>query len=367
MPVIDRKYPLTAEGWTPTLLTELLQDQRPGTRVEKVTVAERNLYGEGMVSTAARLTLDLDYAGPTDLPRRVVVKIAQTVMPAQRLYENEVAFYARLRPELEIEAPASFAGGFDAESGTQALVMEDLRERGISFPNVTIAVPLDSIRGLIETLAWLHARFWQSPRFAGDLSWVQSHMAGPLHELFHDPTMFPAMIAEVVRTEQFKREMVERLGLTVEQLYDGFRAVQAHQARLPQTLLHGDTHIGNTYALPDGRGGLLDWQLFSRGYCLHDVSYLLDPGLSVAERRTHERELLGLYLDRLRAHGVANAPTPEEAWTEYRRAAVWNVYIGWLTTPVVNYGWEISVMAHLRVMTAFEDLETAKLLASDPG
>ena len=41
---------------------------------------------------------------------------------------------------------------------------------------------------------------------------------------------------------------------------------------------------------------------------------------------------------------------------------VWGVYIGWLTTPVVNYGWEINVMNHLRLTTAYEDHETAKLV-----
>jgi hypothetical protein len=48
---------------------------------------------------------------------------------------------------------------------------------------------------------------------------------------------------------------------------------------------------------------------------------------------------------------------------EYRRTLVWGVYIGWLTTPVVNYGWEINVLNHLRLTTAYEDLETAKLVA----
>jgi hypothetical protein len=33
-----------------------------------------------------------------------------------------------------------------------------------------------------------------------------------------------------------------------------------------------------------------------------------------------------------------------------------------LTTPVVNYGWEVSVMAHLRTTTAYEDFETGKLI-----
>ena len=42
---------------------------------------------------------------------------------------------------------------------------------------------------------------------------------------------------------------------------------------------------------------------------------------------------------------------------------IWGVYIGWLTTPVVNYGWEINVVNHLRLMTAYEDLDTASLLA----
>jgi Ser/Thr protein kinase RdoA (MazF antagonist) len=31
------------------------------------------------------------------------------------------------------------------------------------------------------------------------------------------------------------------------------------------TLLHGDSHLGNTYSLPDGRSGLLDLQVIWRG------------------------------------------------------------------------------------------------------
>jgi hypothetical protein len=42
---------------------------------------------------------------------------------------------------------------------------------------------------------------------------------------------------------------------------------------------------------------------------------------------------------------------------------MWGVYIGWLTTPVVNYGWEINVMNHFRLTTAFEDHDTARLIA----
>ncbi|MEO6092312.1 MAG: hypothetical protein ABIT04_07555 [Novosphingobium sp.] len=41
---------------------------------------------------------------------------------------------------------------------------------------------------------------------------------------------------------------------------------------------------------------------------------------------------------------------------------VWGVYIDWLTTQVVNYGWEVSVIAHLRTTSAYEDLETGKFI-----
>jgi hypothetical protein len=60
---------------------------------------------------------------------------------------------------------------------------------------------------------------------------------------------------------------------------------------------------------------------------------------------------------------VHQPPSFADAWQEYGRAMIWGVYIGWLTTPVVNYGWEINVVNHLRLTTAYEDLGTARLVA----
>jgi aminoglycoside phosphotransferase (APT) family kinase protein len=45
-------------------------------------------------------------------------------------------------------------------------------------------------------------------------------------------------------------------------------------ARSPQTLLHGGPHIGNTYVLPDGEVGFLDWQVVRRGDWSLDLGYL---------------------------------------------------------------------------------------------
>ena len=142
--------------------------------------------------------------------------------------------------------------------------------------------------------------------------------------------------------------------------------MQHHQAGLARTICHGDTHVGNTYVLPDGTPGLVDWQLAAQGHGMHDVTYLIVTALSVAQRRAHERELIAHYLDRLATAGVHAPPTFDEAWLEHRRAAVWGLYIGWLTTPIANYGWDITVCNHIRLVTAYRDLDTAAAIADLP-
>ena len=203
-------------------------------------------------------------------------------------------------------------------------------------------------------------RYWQSPRLTGDLAILETHTEGELASFMHD--FVPHAIQQEIDTENFKREMVARLRTTGDELRRGVARLHQHQQTLPHTVLHGDTHIGNTYLLPGGRAGLLDWQLTVRGHHMHDVNYLITTALPIDVRRDNERALLAFYLERLKEHGVADAPGFDETWDEYRRCLVWGVYIGWLTTNIANYGWEICVLNHLRLTTAFEDNDTAALI-----
>jgi aminoglycoside/choline kinase family phosphotransferase len=360
---VAHHHPTSAAGITPAYLTGLLGELHPGTWVDAVEIVDAKNYGEAMVSTAARAAVKLRYApGSPPLPNRLVLKLARGIDDIMApFYANEVAFYRHIRPELAIEAPQCFGGDFDPVSTHFALVLEDLTARDALFPNVTQRITPDNVRALLDTLADLHARYWESPRFSGDLAWVQTHLAGGVAELMNG--MAPVYIQHEIDNEAFKRELVQRLRTTGPELLAGVQAVQRYQASLPQTLLHGDAHLGNTYLLSDGRGGLLDWQLMVRGHAMHDVNYLITTALSIADRRAHEHGLLAHYLDRLAGNGVMAVPSFAEAWREYRRAVIWGVYIGWLTTPVVNYGWEINVLNHLRLTTAYEDHETAKLVA----
>ena len=363
-------FPFSADELTLAALNELLHTLHPKTDVTSFQVRETFLFGSGQVSTAGRIALALEYAGDgaDALPRDVMLKVTRPELGALPLYANEVAFYTRLRPELgaSVETPRCVGGTFDPATGTFGLALEDLRVRGASFSSVRTPHSIADIRSLLGSAARLHARFWTSPRFAADLDWVQTHVSGELHQLFDHPQLVPALIRQQVADVQFKRELVESVGQTPDTLHAQVRRVQARQARLPRTLVHGDMHAGNTYRLPDGTGGLVDWQLTVRGFCMHDVTYLLITGLSVEQRRRHERELLAFYRDELRAAGVADAPDPEATFLEYRRAVAWCAYVGWLTTPIDNYGWDVTVMNHVRLLTAYRDLETAAAIASLP-
>lgn len=359
-------HPTSAADITPAYLTRLMAQAVPGVTVTHVDMVEAKTYGEQFVSTAGRVIVNVRYGpgSPADLPTRLVVKVARGVDKILApFYENEVNFYNRVRPELDLETPRSFGAGFDAVSSDFAIVLEDLTLRGATFPSVLSPVTLDNVRSILSQQAKLHARFWESPRLrpGGDLAWAGSHVEGEVAELM----MVGAepLIQHEIDTVSFKREMVQRLRTTGPALRNGTLALHRHQQSLPQTLVEGDMHIGNSYILPDGSGGLLDWQLTCRGHHMHDVSYLVTTALSVEDRRAHEQDLVRFYLDRLAVEGVADCPSFEESFTEFGRCLMWGVYIGWLTTPVVNYGWEITVMNHFRLTTAFEDHETARLIA----
>lgn len=353
------------------LLNRLVHEQRPDIRFSGFRITDSHTVGLGQASSAGRICIEVDYegGGRADLPRNLVLKVARAgsdpKQPEPRagaggtLYRNEVNIYRHINPASFLESAAFYGGAYDSDSNAMLLILEDLGDRGVTFPHVNVPTSLTRMQSLLDQLAILHARYWNSPRLAESADWLESHTQGRIHDQFQ---ALPPHVERELAAEQFKREMVERTGTDAAGLFRQVNRLQQHQATLPQTLCHGDTHIGNTYRLPDDSGGLFDWQLASKGFCLHDVSYLLATGLSVGERRTHEHELLAYYRERLRAHGVRDVPALDDLWVEYCRGMVWGLYIGWLITPVVNYGWEITVMANLRTMTAYEDLGTSRLI-----
>lgn len=353
--------PETFDKLTSEFLTRVVQTRTPGVEVKDFEIVDVKRFGDTMVSTSDRLTLQLEYGpgAPEDLPRKVSVKLKRYIDNALgELYDNEVNFYVRLRPELDIEAPKALGGICDKESALFYLLLEDLTERNARFPNATTDVSLSEVQAVLDQFAKLHAGFWESSRLMTDLSWYQAHVAGSLHEQMK--AGLPLTIGADMPRNPLKQELIDRLGTSLDELYTGYLALQEYQATLPQTILHGDGHIGNTYLLPDGSAGLLDFQLTARGAYAHDLNYLIVTALDVKARRRHERDLVGYYLEVLKREGIAKPPVFEDAWTEYQRGILWSFYVGWLTTPIANYGEAINRTNLIRIATAFEDNDTKK-------
>jgi hypothetical protein len=363
--MIAALFPAGPNDLTPELLTRALATQHPGVEVATVELASVKRCGEGVASTADRIVLDLTYAPCADggLPERMVLKtmLVSPHAPGE-MYETEVRFYNEIRPQLDIETPQAYAAAFDPATSQFGVLLEDLTARHACFPDATQPVTVDDVAAILTQLARLHARFWCSDRFARDLAWVATPTRGGMSGIFERHGL--EIIRDQLRRHPFKADLIAPLGADLDELWAALGVSRTRLASAPETLLHGDTHIANTYLLPDGTGGLLDWQLQVRGCFAHDVNYLICTALPTEIRRAEERGLLAHYLAELRDHGVTDAPTADEAWEWCRRAVIWGLVIGWLITPPENYGTAITVANTERMVAAVADLDAFAALGS---
>lgn len=340
-------------------LNALLQQQYPEARLAGYEVLELLQCGDGLASTADRAILALDFEPGRDagIARQVMLKTMLLSPHApQVMYETEVNFYRRLRPALQLETPRAYASEFDASSGQFGIIMDDLSLRNAVFPNAQDNISLQQMQGLLATLARLHASFWNSERFNSELKWVPTPYKGGMSNVFIDYGL--DIIRDQVRQHEFKQQLIAPLGRSLDAMWQALWQVQDLFSKQVQTLLHGDTHIANTYLLGENAGGLLDWQLMVRSVWSHDVAYVMATGLTIEQRRQHENELLAFYLDQLAMQGVNNAPSLDEARALYRRSLIWGLVIGWLITPPANYGEAITVANIEKLVTAVTDLES---------
>jgi hypothetical protein len=352
-------FPSDLSELTPEVLTAALAHWGPPVKVVGVEVVTSKRCGDGVASTADRAVLDLTFAEGTGdgLPRRMVLKtmLATPHAPAA-MYENEVRFYRDLRHELEIEAPVAFASHFDEATGQFGMLLEDLTARGARFPTALDPVGLEEVRSILGHLATLHAQFWESPRFGADLAWVATPTSGGMFDVFDMIGL--ELIEDQVARNPFKQDLIAPLGRSVAEMWEPLWRVQRRHSSGPSTLLHGDPHVGNTYLLPGGRGGLLDWQLMMRGSWAHDVTYLMVTALPSEVRRRHQSDLLAEYLDHLGASGAPDVPGLDAAFEQCRAAALWGLVIGWLICPPENYGQPVTEANISRAVIAVQDLET---------
>ncbi len=310
---------------TPQLLTGLLAQRHPGVVVEGVEVLDESS------GSANRLRLRLTHSGgEVALPTSLFLKrnLPDFAFPRE-MYVNEVRIYRDVVPELDVETPAIFGLTFDEERLRFTLLMTDLlAEPDVRLGSVLAPVTLEQIRSLLVTLARLHAAYWDSPRLAGDLSWLARPPVCPNMRFWRD---IGPRLTERHLARGHRKGVVDRTYWAQDRIWVGLDRMLEADDGGPRTLLHGDVHAGNVYYRAGAPGGLLDWQLTLQGSWALDVSYLITSALGPVERAEHERELLDFYLDELTAHGVA-APSHDEAWLRYRQNALYGALM-WFITP----------------------------------
>jgi hypothetical protein len=306
--------PWRAEAVTPEWLTAILCDGVAGARVERIT-----LEGGHEGSTVRRYaTLVYNAVGvQAQLPEQLFMKTTPTLLT--RLASGiagriEARFYTQIRPALDIEAPVLLFSAHDSASGRTIHLFENLvATKGATFGRYTTTISRDQAEQMVDMLAALHSRFYDTERFTTDLRWVGTYeaflQAGERSGIRagHDLAMVEAR--DVIPDDVFARR---------DEIWPATITNLAVHRNEPRTLLHSDVHLGNWYITGDGRMGLTDWQCICRGHWARDLAYALSTSLAVDDRRAWEEGLVLRYLDRMRER-CALARSFGDAMVQYGR------------------------------------------------
>lgn len=359
--VSEMRLPVKVDDITATWLTAALSQRYPGVKVTSLEVADVL----AMTSTKIRLKLSYNDAGrEAGLPPTLIVKggFSEHSPPMKMMYRNEANFYGLIQPQLKINGPRSYFAGTDPGSHQSVVLMEDLAPKGVSFCNVRRSLNYTQAARFLDALAAYHAQTWGSPEFAegGRFHWVKPRFEGGFGKAyFYDrylkPDYWNGMIAGI------RGSIIPRKLHDVNWAREALGKVFEHHKQHPRCLLHGDCHTGNTYIEADGTPGFLDFQPELGGWGL-DVTKHMVGGLDIVDRREWERPLLAYYIERLKAHGVANPPTFEEAWAAHRRDVVY-CYIVFVVNENAYQSEDINVGYLARYATATLDLGSKELLS----
>jgi Phosphotransferase enzyme family len=341
---------------TPAWMSAALSRHVPGTVVATVDV------GPVRGGTNSRARIGLTYArgsgppavfvkGPGSAGNRLALLALGALAVEARLAESGVP--------LPLAHPRPFGGGVDWHRLATVVVMEDVTASGAVPGDGLAPLGVDDVRSGLAGLARLHAAYRDGRR-------------PPALQFLRPWRLGPGWAAVSVASLARGLRRLARLG-TPEGVGEagGARVLGGQFARSavlaatgPRAVLHGDPHPGNTYRLPDGRTGFLDWQLARTGHWSHDVGYFLAGSLEVEDRRRHERDLLAGYLDELAGAG-APAVGWEEAWDRYRATPAFGLAT-WVHTLAFGsfQPAEVCVATIRRFAAAYADLDTGRSLVA---
>lgn len=268
--------------------------------------------GTGQVGDSVRfhLTYSRDGQGPTTLAGKFPASDATSRATAAMmgLYAKEVTFYRQLAAQVAVRSPRALVAEIDANRVDFVLIFEDLGPaRG---GNQLASCSIEDARAAVGQAAALHGPSW-------NLRAVVDHpiLAVPAELQAQFGSLYAQ--AHAVFRERYADSLEPEFMAICDRLCD-MRELQLHREPANRCLVHGDFRLDNM--LFDIHGGdeaiaVLDWQTVAAGNALTDIGYFMGTGIGNELRRSHERELLGLYCAEMTARGVALAL--DAIWDDY--------------------------------------------------
>jgi hypothetical protein len=259
------------------------------------------------------------YASSAPVPTDLFVKMPP-LDPARReaiaqtdMGRREERFYASLASSLRMRVPTCFASAFDPATCDFVIVLEDIVAGGCTISDGTVGVAPSSAAVALEELAHLHARFDDPAVREAEVPWVPRAK----HASKYGERLLQIALDE--HRDRLRDDFADLAELYI----DRGDELQALWHSGPNTVIHGDPHLGNLFD-DHGRTGFLDWGIVNVSSPMRDASYFINMAMGIEDRRAHEEELLRHYLD---VHNsIAATPISfDDAWRMHREQAAYCV------------------------------------------
>eukprot|EP00965_Chrysotila_dentata_P241640 6204403-Pleurochrysis_carterae.AAC.1 len=238
----------------------------------------------------------------------------------QRWFEREVCFYRELAEFSPMRTPKSLAAVFHPPllqlpsflrdtlfglrfrsafgGGGFTLLLEDLNtadgQWNVASPD---GVSLPQAMTVMRSLGSMHGRFRDSPEIASaEARWLPIMPSTIQFLPFMEPFVAKALTS--VRSE-FSVELAQVPGALrlAEGASQHYGALTRQLAAAPRTLVHGDFRPANMrFSQSDNEVIVYDWQFVSAGSGAFDIASFLALGMPAELRRSHESELIDVYL-----------------------------------------------------------------------
>jgi hypothetical protein len=274
--------------------------------------------------------------GEEGVPATVFVKLApfdevqREFVTSVGMGVAEARFYRDLAHDVPVRVPRAWFA--DTDGDRYVMVLEDLEATGCRFPTPKDADIARRAADIVDQLAALHARYWESPRFDvdGDLEWLADRGTGQAG----GGATFVRMAVDTLG---------DRLDASFHRIAELYLGRAAEIVDLwnsgPRTLVHGDPHLGNLFvdAAHGDRTGFLDWAMLGRSPGLRDVAYVLCNSIPAEVRAANERAWIDGYCARLAGAGVAL--DADDAWTQYRLFALYS-WVSAASTAGMGSKWQ---------------------------